>query len=495
MKASIYLIFALLVFAGCSAFRSSTPAADSGGKTLVTAASLCTTWVDYEAKPLGSGANLSVRCLDSAGAWVAASYARDPRPGAHFGEPSLALASNGDVLALYHRDSAQNGFQIAVSRSSPAGWLPLAELVNSDKGSLVEAYSQFGASLTEFQGKPFVFWTGLDSNAFLSQYDGSSWTHVQIQDGPKRQILRHPEILNTGSDLFVFYGSPRPTVWHWNGAQLESLGSVALQPNEITLYASLVLWQGQPVIAYSSDDSPNNWGQNHSKVKVAIRKGGAWSSLGEVQDLAGHDGVNPFLFTIGGDLYVLYGDNSTDGLSTDPSQLRLRFRVKKWNGVTFARFGDESPAVALSQRFEFSINGDAIYFSAVVVPSSGPSSQVVLSWRNGVFSQVGGALATKTKGFWRARPGRVIATEGIDLSAVSKGNLLFAPTVKPGLNSSADPVALLPRFLDSAAFNFRPQSSSPMIDAGASCDASAGSDADELTRPAGFRCDVGAYEF
>jgi hypothetical protein len=495
MKTLNYAFIALLVAAGCSPFRSITSDMNSSDEILLTSGSLCTTWVDYEAAPSGSGANVSIRCLNSDGAWVAASHPKNPSTGVHYGDPSLAATAKGEVLALYHRDSLTNGFQIAVSRASANGWFPLSTLVNFDKGSFIPAYTQFGASLTEFQGKPFVFWTGLNSDGFLSRYEGSRWMHSQIKDGPTGQVLRHPEILNTGSDLYVFYGSPQPSVWRWNGAQLESLGAVTVGAKEITLYSSLAIWQGMPVIAYSSDDSSNHWPSNVSKVKVALKKNGTWSLLGEVQDVAGHDGVNPFVFTLGEDLYVLYGDYTTEGLPTDANQVRLRFRVKKWNGVSFVQIGGESPAVALSQRFEFSLVDDTIYFGAVVVPSSGPSSQVVLAWQNGIFSQVGGAIAAKPNGFWRARPGRVIATQGMDLSVLAKGKMLVAPTAKPAVSAMAAPLAVVPRFVDSAGFNYKPQSASPLIDAGAGCDKLVTTDADELTRPAGLRCDVGAYEY
>ncbi len=495
------------VLVACSKYKSIFFDQNQSSTGLIESSSLCTTGANYEAVSTSGNADVQIYCLDENNNWVAASRKVEAQSGVRYGEPSLALSSKGTVMALYHRDSAKDGFQIAVSRTRDNGWMSLGSLVNFDNGKLHEAYTQFGASLTEYQGAPFVFWTGYHNDAFLSRYNGTTWTHAPIQEDPSGNPIRHPEILNTGDDLYVYYGSPQPTVWHWAGSHLDKVGAIQPASSETTLYSSLTIWQGNPVIAYSSDDAKNGWAINHSKVKVAELSKGVWSTLGEVQDLAGHDGVNPFVFTLGEDLYVMYGDYATEGLPLDPNEglpldpnkVRFRFRVKKWNGVSFQRVGDESPAVMLSQRFEFTKVEDRIYFGAVLAPENGQYSQVVLSWKDGQFSQVGSPIVTTSNGFWRARPGRVIVTEGLSLSSLGIGKLMTPPFIKPKPKAGevVDPntIAVTPRFVDTSSFNFRLQSSSPTIDAGMNCGDVVTSDADGNNRPNGFRCDIGAYEY
>jgi hypothetical protein len=85
----------------------------------------------------------------------------------------------------------------------------------------------------------------------------------------------------------------------------------------------------------------------------------------------------------------------------------LHLRVKRWDGAAWIAVGEESRELYGAERFEFLLDGDTVLVNGMV-PFSGGGDQVVLMWRDGLFTQVGEAVRL-TGIRYDPRPGAVVA--------------------------------------------------------------------------------------
>jgi hypothetical protein len=312
-------------------------------------------------------------------------------------------------MLVSYQQCPEEGFVFSVEQATGSTWTPVGGRVNEDDtGTLVPVYSQGGPTLVQYGGEPYVFWTIWTDvfEAVLSHYTGSAWERVSIATDSQAP-LRVPSAFATSDALYLHYGEPSPTVWNVTAGPPVASGSVALAGDEKTLYTALTSWRGQLVLAYSSGplDAPLN--DTVITTKLAFHDGGTgWAvDPAPIEDTPGHDGVVPFVFTVGGDLHVMYADYTTEGVPPDVSGTPFRFRVKRYDGATWNAVGDESDPIAHSMRFEYLVDHDEVLVN--VVRRVGSSSErIVLHWKDGTFDQLGRAVATGVD--WQLRPGTII---------------------------------------------------------------------------------------
>jgi hypothetical protein len=375
---------------------------DGAFGTLETRAGFCTSVIDVP--------RFSIYCLGDDGSWEPFTRQGSPEEGDLCDSPQLAGAAGDGMLVTFER-CGEGTEEIHVQRATSSGWEPLGAVVNADgSGGLLPLYSQFGASLIEFQDQIFATWTGWTTpfEAMLSRFDGSGWQRTTIASVGEL-LIRHPTFFDAGDALYVHWGEPNPTVWNVTGGTPEPVGSVPLLEGEWTLYTSLARWRGQLVLAYSSGPSGASWADSVLTTKVAFQDGtGFQVDPAPVEDTPGHDGMVPFLFTIGDELYIMVADYTTEGLPDEVGS-PFRFRVKRWTGEAWERVGDESPAIANSQRLEYLLDGDTVLVGVLrVLPGAPPVLQrIVLGWRGGVFGRVGEPLPGSSA--WQPRPGALVA--------------------------------------------------------------------------------------
>jgi hypothetical protein len=378
--------------------------------------SYCTTWTQGTWSADGSSP-INVTCQQADGSWTVMGGFPEAPPtpldSVSYGEPSLIKAAGGDIYLGYSRwKMGQDKEHLVARYRSGSGWTPVTSVdVNSSGASLLPSYSQFGGKLFELNGTPYYFWTQSEKS-LVSTPNGNVWNHVTVSS----VFTRHPEavVSATPGQVYLYYGQPNPTVYSFNGTAVTSLGGPTINAaTEYTLYSSLVEWNGQLVLAYTSSDYPvvGNWQNEVDQIKVSFYTNGVWSvPMSGIQDKPGHDGVNPFLFTDSGQLFIMYGDYTTTGLPTEYDQLSFRFRVKRWDGSVWQPLSGESDVVNLSQRFEFFNDNGTVLVTVVQNADANNSQRRVLAWKNGQFGYSGGIVKYYPNSGFRMgfRPGAII---------------------------------------------------------------------------------------
>lgn len=421
-KHVVLLCFLVGSFTGCSrGYVSSTLRPPSLPPATPITGHYCTTWDAFVAK--NGAPAFAVVCLQDDGSWAEMSTEADigptcaPSPWSYSGL-ELSRAPNGDLLLLMTCEATRGGERSFIVKrhssvtnlwadvsNTPVNWDPITKQV-------LPFYTQFGASLLSWGQSVGVFWTAtsLASAPSFASLQGATWINASI---PAFNRARHPEVYTNGQRAFLHIGEPQPQVWEVTSGTPVSLGAVPA-PGQYTLYTSMTLWNGQPVLAYSSAtpfDAPSE--STTDRTKVAFRQAnGSWLDSGSsVQETPGHDGTKPYLFVISNELYVLYSDYTTQGMPTYPNII-TRFRVKKWNGSSWIRVGNESGPIWLSQRFEFLQDGNQILVSVIRAVTPTQSERIVLGWNTtDGFIQVGHALAGWASGQSpdSRRPGAVVS--------------------------------------------------------------------------------------
>ncbi len=470
---------------GCSGFKAhiiSQDTSQSGEGFNPIEGSFCTTWTDFSPRNAQESA-LAVVCLHENGTWVMVGgpvdgQARCGDDGVEFyGYPQLVSNGTKGPLALaYDRCPGYPQEEIWVRRFDPVGgWVQVGgSPVNLVNSTLIPDETQFGPSVAWAQDRYSVYWKTSDINSDtnrISTSTGGAWTSTQFIDsnGPN---IRHASFFNpdiNGTDLYLHYGEPRPTVWIWNGSTLQSLPSLPpLSGNSLS--TSLVNWNNQLVMAFTNGNNSAAWDAEVMRVQTATYNptSQTWTfQISPMEQTPGHDQIHPFLFTIGQKLYSMYADYTTDGVPTDSQAVTFRFRVSQWDGSQWVRIPGESESLLLSQRFEFTQDKDRVVFSAIrrkVLKQQ--TEQIVVGWQNGVFSQVGGVVRTyeAPHTLWRARPGAVVA-----LSAATVKELISAEATsrqRPVDIPSAKVVLPCDNLRGGMRGPFDLRSSSPAIDMG-----------------------------
>lgn len=376
----------------------------SGPEVVTAPGGICTTWTDWKTQHFV--------CAASGGDWTArpAIVTSDAcaTEGTRVGEANLARSDSGALFAVYAIRCPEE--ELRVARFEGGAWSMVSD---QPANKTSDVYTQYGPSVASVGGQPSVLWDG-NGAAFLSRWDGKAWQHQQYVER-EGGLVRHPSLVADGGNLWIHYGEPAPAVFSTSATavgEITKVGDIEKSAEESTLYTSLAVWQGNPVLAYTSLSDDIAWADQTDITKVAFWNGSAWTiETGGVQDTSGHDGSTPFLFVDDGQLFVMYADYTTDGLPAAPNQVRFRFRVKRWTGSAWARVGDESESIVHSPRHEF-LYQDGYVFVNVVRPAPADQStgaeQVVLGWNGTAFQQIGSPLATFTEERFRSRPGNII---------------------------------------------------------------------------------------
>lgn len=366
-----------------------------------------------------SADSIYLMCLQANGQWQASGGSpvnqTPTNPPTYSFNPSLSKLANGNLVLAY-TESTPDSYKIMLYQyNSTTGWSALS---SSNLATALpqgqEPYSQFGGSFFELNNKQYYFWTHY-FGGYLSTPSANSWTHIAVEPS-LTNFMRHPEVFVAAAPntAYIHYGEPTPKVWRFNGTALSAVGNLVTNPaTEYTLYTAMTEWNGNPVIAYTSSNfkTTNNWFTSTDVTKVYAYNGTTWNQLSAgIQDTPGHDGVKPYLFTQGGNLHIMYADYTTTGVPTEPDQILMRFRVKRWNGTSWQQVGTESDPVYLSQRFEFLNDNGTILVNVIQGAPGGGSQQVVLAWVNGGFGYLGNPVcAWPTTPFkMHPRPGAVI---------------------------------------------------------------------------------------
>jgi hypothetical protein len=405
--AALVFVCACVGELGCGDDTGSDPNADGGSDANadgggIAYEDLCTVWSDFS--------TTKMVCIDDEGTWAEVAEVC-PAGGCGCGETHLSRTTSGDLLAAHDSCGGTEDEAILVKRyTEGAGWeLAATRPVNTDAvGDLMPTYSQFGASVVGFGSDLLAFWTST-STSYSSRLVGDVWEHTPMVEG---ELVRHTETYTDGERVFFHHGMPKPMAWEITSGVPVSLGEVPVAETEYTLYTSATLWQGNLVLAYTTQEADTSWPETTDEVRVAFHDGDStWTiDTSPIQDTPGHDGVTPFLFVRDGDLHILYADYTTSGLPTSSQSVYFRFRVKRWTGSAWERVGGESAVVLLSQRFEYLHTEEAVYVGAMHVrQAGGGTEQIVLGWSGDEFYQTGESVAVFTSGtLWRARPGAVV---------------------------------------------------------------------------------------
>lgn len=373
------------------------------------------------------GASISMKCYQADGSWVAMGGDIDTlascghSAGQSYGYPQSALNSDQDIVIVLDRCPGYNERHLIVKRYSPAfGWTALStDPVNleSSPSTLMPMYTQFGPEVTIFNGKPYVLWSQT-TKAMLSVLTAAgTWDHVQIAHG--NTLIRHPSFFHSGDRLFVFYGEPAPIVWELVGSAVLSTGSIDASPDQYSLYSDVTMWDGHLVAAWteSTYKTTRSWYTAIDTIRVAFHDGHAWITHPHpIQDTPSHDGIRPFLFVIGDELFIMYPDYTTTGVPpsyTRMRELKFRFRVKRWTGqswVLAAPTTFESPTLILAQRFEYLLRNNQVFVVAHREASDGSIEKIALRWSNGHFVQLGDPIHVYATGspYSASRPGQLI---------------------------------------------------------------------------------------
>ena len=332
-------------------------------------------------------------CLQPNGQWLEIGNPLDITA-TGFDYPNLLKTSSGKVLIGYGKYINNEQF-LSLKYFNGVDWVDAAPLVNYDSSNkVISVYSQFGANFTEFNNTFYSFWTG-GTDAYVSSSSGTQWQHKKlIYTGITDELVRHPEILNTGTNLYAYFGQPFPFVWNITTGTPVAIGGPAVS-NVYILYTHLAKWNNNLVFAFTST-YPKSGAliEDLSVIKIAMYNGSSWSWLStSIQDTPSHFSTRPFLFVINNELYIMYPDYTTLGVQTILDY--QRFRVKKWNGTSWQRIGDESESFPYCQRFEFLQDGNSVLFS-ILHWENGQLKQAVIKWTNGTFTQVGDAVKIYT---------------------------------------------------------------------------------------------------
>lgn len=351
------------------------------------ASTYCTTFTEFH-NPTDK---ITFICLQSNGQWLETGNPLDITA-INFNYPNLSKTSTGKPLIGYGK-SINNEQILALKTFNGTDWVDATPYINYDASNkVIPVYSQFGGNFIESSGTFYSFWTG-GTDAYISKSTGGVWQHSKlIYTGITGELVRHPEILKSGTSLYAYFGQPFPFVWNISTGIPVAIGGPTVS-NVYTLYTQLAKWNNNLVLAFNSA-SPKSGALKDTTdvIKVALYNGSSWSWLStSIQDIPSHFTTRPFLFIINNELYIMYADYTTIGVQT--SNYSQRFRVKKWNGSTWQIQGTESETVAGCQRFEFLQDGDSVLFSAMRW-KNGNLEQVVLKWNSGGFTQLGEVVKT-----------------------------------------------------------------------------------------------------
>jgi len=230
-------------------------------------------------------------------------------------------------------------------------------------------------------------------------------------------------VAKDGTAAYLYFGEPAPSVFKFDGTSVVALPPIPIDiKKESSLHTVVTEWKGQVVLSYDLSNLAAVGDRNKTRniTKVVVFDGKAWSSLSEgIQESPGPDGARSILFTVNDELHIMYSDYSTDGQPKSNSEISFRYRVKKWTGKKWKRVGKESGAVYLVQRAEFLDEDGVITTSIIERAPIGAYRQMVLTWKDGKFSNLGG-IVRSLPNLWSynslVRPGAVIHLNPASLS-------------------------------------------------------------------------------
>lgn len=413
-----------------------------------------------------------IKCLQENGQWLLSGGEVDDTAECgeagieRYGYGQFLINSKGEPVIVYERCPGFPDGQIVAKKWTASGWQLVGTTpINWDGSQTMNEMTQFGGYFEWGGEQPVAVWKTGWPKGIVSHFDGAAWSHQEYEDPEENGSMRHTQLYRDGARLLGYYAEPHPTiVEYFPGRAPEQLARITInREEEGTLYSSLTKFGDGYAMAYSTRTEESAWKDTNSGTVVAwFREGQGWQALGaRLEETWGHDGITPFVFVINGELHAMYADYTTNGRPTDVSRIRFRFRVSKWNGSQWLRVGGESDALTLSQRFEFTQNGDEVLFTANR-PSEevGVSEQVVLIWRQGQFLQAGGPVRTikAPESRWSARPGNVVVMDA------KKGSQFMAHKYQKKSQTEIVPLCAVNRGGWGGGFRLRPIS--PVIDAG-----------------------------
>ncbi len=380
--------------------------------------SFCTvsTLYSYEG-PNTNVAPFAIACLQADGTWQKQieytvlppfDYSTQSKDGEHFCyQPSLALAANGDFLVSFVCDNVSTWMARYVATS---GWQAPVRVDSAipPTGNRLSGVTQFGGFVTEYNGTPMVFWSTSNWGPTVSSIVGAAVTHASVVPPPPTGLEQDdcyslaPFEDPLTKILYVYCGNPAAgsaKVFKLLNGSYQSLGDVPTSnPLESTQYTMLSQFNGQLVLAYSATEH-KDWATTVWVTRVAVLTNSGWQVISpQLEDTPGHEGTRPFVFTKDGELHAMYFDYSTEGLPTLYNRIIGRYRVKKWNGLSWSLLPGESEAVYFSQRNEFLVDSGKVLFAAIRY-NRGLSlwQKVVIGWNSGQFSLVGDIVKSCNK--------------------------------------------------------------------------------------------------
>ncbi len=364
-------------------------APDAGG---VLVGPYCTTWTQFRPDSPGAPAWAVVCMNQTSGEWeplgnpAEEAIDCDGKGARNYGSAQVFVGPQNELHVGYEQCNGYDTHAFIVKKYADGSWKNVSPAaVNADPktGALRSVYSQYGPTHFFIGGALHVFWTTFDA-AFVSRLEGTTWTEKAVPE-----CFRHPEALVVGDRGYVYCGEPKPLAWDVTGAETSSAGTIPFDPKvESSLHTTMTSFDQNLVMAFSSHPtSQQAWQDTVDTTHVAFRQGdGSWKiTTQKIEDTPGHDAAKPFLFVSEGALHILFPDYSTDGVPKDPGRLAIRFRVKRWTGNEWTPVGAESPRIALSQRFEYTLDDKTVLVSAIAPGAD----HIVLAWRDGQFQQAG----------------------------------------------------------------------------------------------------------
>lgn len=376
---------------------------------------------------------MSIVCLQPDGTWLAItppSYPVTDDGGDYYDGATLTVDGIGNIFVT---EKLEFDDLFMWSYSQAQGWQETPE-VNSNTGSPCTAlggssyvHTYFGPSMAIYNGMPTVLWDsqficnsgdpGGNSRVWLSQWDGTAWTHTDLADPLGEENYAKIYISPATNLLYAYWASPSITIHRLNpdgSVYPFTLGNPDNDPNYPDNYfMSLTEWNGQLVMSFSESNGSltQNQALTTAITQVAYYDGSIWHNLGApIEDTPGNLEYDDYIFTYGGNLYVLYADFSTSG----PGLAHMR--IKQWNGTTWIRIGSESPIIAYGRRFEPLQDNAKLILGAIFASQSGTfweHSVYSFDLTTGVWTQVGNAIKQCNAGGWNGcssvfRPGAVV---------------------------------------------------------------------------------------